>query len=551
MPVSSLAKRSSSSTPRSPPGPSYILRGHDTSVSCVRFSRCARLIFTGDTNGFVAVWDLRSFRPRFFWKAHDRGVLGVEEHGNGVLTQGRDNLVHFYRLSITPHSTGTSATLDHGAATAVPSPSSPSFGIKPAWSIDINAMNFCRMSVLCLSDRKGKGKEREMEDVPIMEEALMAVPSLTKDDFVDIFHIPSRARLHRSLGKDAFPLGVKTGTVMALHLFHLPSSPSPQNPSATTSSAANPSTSASASSFSPTQPRMQPPIAYSTSRLHLLIGYESGHLALFRFSPTASFERLRSQTDQPVDVYAPREGKMVEENEGWELVWSEKGHRDAVMSLAVTRDLRFAFTVAADHFVCKYRIFDVNEEEALLLRIHIEPTDAPGKSAVAVRSDGKLLATAGWDGELRLYSVKSLQPLAVLSHHRSSLQALDFAPLEPDENCSLADGYENSDDEEEGGRAQGGRAKAWVATGGQEAKVSLWEYVALGWKVVDHDAFKPNDKLGAWWPTIIDSAVLARSRSFVGTDRSTYSHLAGLRVKYWQGGLVEVTAEVWRRRTEG
>ncbi|BGP26949.1 Astra associated protein 1 Asa1 [Rhodotorula toruloides] len=405
MPVSSLAKRSSSSTPRSPPGPSYILRGHDTSVSCVRFSRCARLIFTGDTNGFVAVWDLRSFRPRFFWKAHDRGVLGVEEHGNGVLTQGRDNLVHFYRLSITPHSTGTSATLDHGAATAVPSPSSPSFGIKPAWSIDINAMNFCRMSVLCLSDRKGKGKEREMEDVPIMEEALMAVPSLTKDDF----------------------------------------------------------------------PRMQPPIAYSTSRLHLLIGYESGHLALFRFSPTASFERLRSQTDQPVDVYAPREGKMVEENEGWELVWSEKGHRDAVMSLAVTRDLRFAFTVAADHFVCKYRIFDVNEEEALLLRIHIEPTDAPGKSAVAVRSDGKLLATAGWDGELRLYSVKSLQPLAVLSHHRSSLQALDFAPLEPDENCSLADGYENSDDEEEGGRAQGGRAKAWVATGGQEAKVSLWE----------------------------------------------------------------------------
>ncbi|BGP00644.1 hypothetical protein NBRC10513v2_006443 [Rhodotorula toruloides] len=57
------------------------------------------------------------------------------------------------------------------------------------------------------------------------------------------------------------------------------------------------------------------------------------------------------------------------------------------------------------------------------------------------------------------------------------------------------------------------------------------EVRALGWKVIDHDALETKEKLGAWWPTIIDSAILARGRSFVGTDRSTYSHLAGLRVK--------------------
>ncbi|GAA5929026.1 hypothetical protein JCM1841_005613 [Sporobolomyces salmonicolor] len=63
---------------------------------------------------------------------------------------------------------------------------------------------------------------------------------------------------------------------------------------------------------------------------------------------------------------------------------------------------------------------------------------------------------------------------------------------------------------------------------------------ALGWKVLDHDAFETRETLGGWWPTMLDGAILARGRSFVGTDRSTFSHLAGLRVKYWHGGVVEV-----------
>ncbi|GAA5874076.1 hypothetical protein JCM8547_004821 [Rhodosporidiobolus lusitaniae] len=61
----------------------------------------------------------------------------------------------------------------------------------------------------------------------------------------------------------------------------------------------------------------------------------------------------------------------------------------------------------------------------------------------------------------------------------------------------------------------------------------------LGWKVLDHEAFQTKEKLGGWWPTMLDGAILARGRSFVGTDKSTFSHLGGLRVKYWRGGLVE------------
>jgi hypothetical protein len=57
------------------------------------------------------------------------------------------------------------------------------------------------------------------------------------------------------------------------------------------------------------------------------------------------------------------------------------------------------------------------------------------------------------------------------------------------------------------------------------------EVKALGWKVLDHDAMRTKEQAGGWWPTILDGAILARGQSFVGTDRSTFSHLAGLRVK--------------------
>lgn len=79
----------------------------------------------------------------------------------------------------------------------------------------------------------------------------------------------------------------------------------------------------------------------------------------------------------------------------------------------------------------------------------------------------------------------------------------------------------------------------------------------LGWRVLDHDHMRTVEKLGEWYPTMIDAAVLARGRGFVGyvlgvrsspyrtanltlfacgvegnrTEWSTFSYLAGSRVK--------------------
>lgn len=101
---------------------------------------------------------------------------------------------------------------------------------------------------------------------------------------------------------------------MAVHLFYPPrAESSTTNPS--------PATAKATSTNSVADPD-----------LHILIGYESGHLALFRFHPNPSFEPVTTANSKT--HHRPRLGKMVEENEGWELVWAEKGHRDAGQSFS-------------------------------------------------------------------------------------------------------------------------------------------------------------------------------------------------------------------------
>jgi len=53
----------------------------------------------------------------------------------------------------------------------------------------------------------------------------------------------------------------------------------------------------------------------------------------------------------------------------------------------------------------------------------------------------------------------------------------------------------------------------------------------LGWKVIDHEFMQTEKEMGEWYPLLIDSAILARGDGFVGTEWSTFSYVAGLRVK--------------------
>jgi hypothetical protein len=92
----------------------------------------------------------------------------------------------------------------------------------------------------------------------------------------------------------------------------------------------------------------------------------------------------------------------------------------------------------------------------------------------------------------------------------------------------------------------------------------FWEDVReRGWMIVDHSApdavpaagappldtrsarreeisLDTESRYGVWYPTLVDSALMAYAVGFVGTEPSTFSLLAAKRVKAWQGGVVKM-----------
>uniref|UniRef100_A0A8C2KIW8 Guanine nucleotide binding protein (G protein), beta polypeptide 1-like n=1 Tax=Cyprinus carpio TaxID=7962 RepID=A0A8C2KIW8_CYPCA len=51
----------------------------------------------------------------------------------------------------------------------------------------------------------------------------------------------------------------------------------------------------------------------------------------------------------------------------------------------------------------------------------------PGVSQLRIRADGKILATAGWDNNIRVFGLKKLKPLAVLQHHTDMVNTVAFS----------------------------------------------------------------------------------------------------------------------------
>lgn len=73
----------------------------------------------------------------------------------------------------------------------------------------------------------------------------------------------------------------------------------------------------------------------------------------------------------------------------------------------------------------------------------------------------------------RVYATKSGAPLAVLSFHRASLHALAWAnPTFLSSTSNHSDQEEEEDEEEE---ETGIRRKDWLAVGGKDGMISLWE----------------------------------------------------------------------------
>ncbi|GAA95693.1 hypothetical protein E5Q_02350 [Mixia osmundae IAM 14324] len=350
------------------PQPVFVLRSHASQVNCLQFSASGEELVSGDLKGHVALYDLASFRPTLLWKAHSDSVLQAQLWNKTIISQGRDNELKLWQVPEKPK------TLSRAAALQVPSIASPST-VELMGSTGINALGFCKFSLLAVSQA----------------EALVALPSILQEDQVDIFHLPSLTRVHRSVAADAFVTTDRVGMVMALQLF-----------------------------------------LDAQSRLSVLIAWEDGRVALFGLLQTSDWSQPRRDA-----------------SEGWELVWWQKQHKEPIMSLALAADHSVAWTVAADHLVIAYDLTQGGKTTR-------HATDTPGKACIVARDDQKILAIAGWDGLVRIRSIKTFKPLAILSFHRDTVNAVAFAPvMQP--------------------KQTGKPARAWVAAGSIDMRISLWE----------------------------------------------------------------------------
>ncbi|KAI9246739.1 WD40-repeat-containing domain protein [Phascolomyces articulosus] len=144
-------------------------------------------------------------------------------------------------------------------------------------------------------------------------------------------------------------------------------------------------------------------------------------------------------------------------NEKSNLVWLVKEHTAPVLDVVMDRStLEFAISTGADNQIVKYALTSTShpaqqhEEDYSSIVMKKTSIKKSGLAAIDIRIDGKIFATAGHDGRIRVFSCKSLQPLAILSYHRDSVYSVAFASV-------LQDTKDH-----------------WLIGGSKDSRISLW-----------------------------------------------------------------------------
>ncbi|KAI0031197.1 WD40 repeat-like protein [Vararia minispora EC-137] len=263
------------------PTPIHHIRAHAHPISALSISDDNERIYSADSSGHVVVTCSRSLRPHAAWEAHADSVLGVQEMQEQVFTHGRDNKIRIWRLP------ERSSSIQVGASATAPGLATPEL----IDSMDVNALNYCRFSLLSLGD-----------------DLWIAIPNLVESAYADIWRLPGKERVHAAIGKpepfrstsiDGRGDVVRnaTGIIMSLHLL--------------------------------------PPREQGCARL--MAAYENGAVGLWEYDPDSNDGRATSI-----------------EGLGWSRVWEVQVHAESIMATAVAKSHSLALSVSADHLIGKY-----------------------------------------------------------------------------------------------------------------------------------------------------------------------------------------------------
>ncbi|XP_068956941.1 guanine nucleotide-binding protein subunit beta-like protein 1 isoform X3 [Petaurus breviceps papuanus] len=98
-------------------------------------------------------------------------------------------------------------------------------------------------------------------------------------------------------------------------------------------------------------------------------------------------------------------------------------HKEPVMSLDFDSGRAKGLSGSSEKVLC---IWSLDAQHNLKVCRTQELTN-PGIADIAIRPDGKILATAGWDHRIRLFGWKQLKPLAVLDYHSAAVHCVAFS----------------------------------------------------------------------------------------------------------------------------
>jgi WD40 repeat protein len=174
-------------------------------------------------------------------------------------------------------------------------------------------------------------------------------------------------------------------------------------------------------------------------------GYESGHVALWHHNPSTN---------------------------KWETTYLHKPHSQPVLSLDVAQSIGCFFSSSADAIVARHPLLNNADVETKAVQ-----TKHAGQQSLSVRGDGKIFATAGWDGRVRVYAAKGLKELAVLKWHKEGCYATAFAEiLDGQSGTSNDDGtVARRELTVAQQRAFKSQSTHWLTAGSKDGKVSLWD----------------------------------------------------------------------------